>query len=313
MSTETSNGQSADVPSNQTEKGKDPTQISALNRYREQGSSSASSAQNDGQPKDGESSANTGSDGREQFIPRSRFDQVNEQRNQFQQEAAQAQQQLIALQQQMLQQQMQPNPTGMVGAPPAPQAPAFNPNDPEFQERWRKRLADNPIQGMAEFMQEFLQHTGTPMIEQLRSEIMGQVQPLRDGYVSQQVQQYAQQRAAQDPSFQQVAPHLQQVVSQALSQRPDLQLNGQTLQVLEQIARVNASQQQFGLQPGYGMQTPVAPIAPTAPFTERPGQPQANTGPQDAPITPEIRAMAARFRMDPQQYANAQREMNNAR
>jgi hypothetical protein len=317
MSLDPSSGSSEGDPSAPTVNESDPTQISALARHRSQGSPIASSAQEQDSPQEGETGTNPGSAEREQFIPRDRFDEVNNQKNlATQQLAAQT-----AMMQQMMAQQaaQQQHVAGMVGAPQAQpqqqQAPVFDPSDPEVQKQWREKLAANPIEGMAGFFQEMLQAQGAPMISQLRNEMAAQMQPLRDGYVQQQVEGYAQQRMAQDPTFAQVAPQLNAVVQNALQQRPDLQLNPQILQIFEQIARTNSAGQQFGNPPAFGMAQPgIPPMQPGAPFSERPAAVlPGGTGQANAPITPQIRAMAQRFGQDPQVYANKARDMNSVR
>lgn len=217
------------------------------------------------------------------------------------------------MQNQQMQAQQHIGPSGMVHQTPetpqpdTPNVPDFD--DPEVQKQWRKKLANDPIRGMREFVQMMIQAEGTPMLEQFRNDVMSQLQPVQQAYVQQSVNAYKQSRFQSDPNFTQVAPHFDQVLNQALRERPNLQLDANTMSTLEHIARLQAQQTpNFAPQGGYGQPQP-----PQPPFTERPGSAQHRAQKQQAStpqLTPAQKRMARTFNMTEQQYAAKLQEMN---
>jgi hypothetical protein len=279
-----------------------PGEISSLANFmaRQKAASSAPEAQ---QSQAGEGTPNGAAtspqSNREQFIPRERFDEVLNERNQLRQQFQQYQQ---PPQQNFGQQpqfgavpQFQPqqafSPTGMQGQQPqAPQVQAPDFSDPKVQKEWRDKIANNPVTGLREFVSLMLQAEGGPLLEQFRQQITSQIAPIQQTFVQQQLQSYAQQRQAADPSFGQVAPTFNQLVSQAVQR--GYSLTPQVLQAIEGIARAQS-----------GMLTAPPPQAPRAPFTETPGG-NGSFGESEGPsLSAQQRAVAERFGMSAQEYA----------
>lgn len=279
--------------------------ISSLENYRAR--QAASSAPKPPQPPQaGEASPTTGqnpqADQREQAIPRPRFDEVIEQKNQYQQ-------QVQALQAQLAQMQQAQQATGMQGAPAQPQgyaaptysgmqgaapqqAPSQVPdfNDPAVQKQWRDKIANNPVTGLREFVSLLIQAEGTPLLQQFQQQILGQITPIQQTFVQQQLSSYETSRAQSDPTFQQVAPTFRQLAVTA--QQRGFALTPQTLQAIEGIARAQA---------GVPFGAPPAPAQ--APFSERPGG-GTQLGQSSTPtLTAEQRDMARRFGMSEQEWA----------
>jgi hypothetical protein len=234
-----------------------------------------------------------GNDNREQYIPRSRFDEVNTQKNLAQQQAQILQQQLQLYQQQLAQGQQAQSVTGMQGQQTPPQAqgqrniPDFN--DPGVQREWRNKIADNPVTGLREFVSLLIQAEGAPMLQQVQSTILSQVQPIQQTIAHQQIQSYTQSRSQADPSFGRVKPVFENLVAQAVQR--GYMPNGQLLQAIEGIARAQTGL--FNSSAG----------TPQAPYTERPG----GTGSFGQPATPNLspleRQIAQRFGMSETEYA----------
>lgn len=257
-------------------------------------------------------------DSREQFIPRSRFDQVLQERNQLREQAQQAQQQpqqqqapqpqpqqwqqpqgLQTGMQSFQPQQVNPQqagPTGMVGQQPQPQQQQANvPNfdDPAVQKEWQRKIANNPVTGLREFVELLIHSRGTPLLEQFRQQIASQLNPIQQSFVQQQLSSYTTQRQQQDPSFGQVAPAFNQLVQQAMQR--GYTLNPQVLQAIEGIARAQS-----------GMLT--QPQAPQqAPFTEAPGGTGSFGTTEQPTLSPAEQSMAERFGMTAEEYAQARR------
>lgn len=293
----------------QTENSAPPVQagrdISSLENYRAR--QAASSAPKPPQPPQaGGASPNTGADSqadhREQAIPRPRFDEVNAQKNQYQQ-------QVQALQAQIAQMQQAQQATGMQGAPVQPQgyaAPSYSGmqgaapqqagpkvpdfNDPAVQKQWREKITNNPVTGLREFVSLLIQAEGAPLLQQFQQQILGQITPIQQTFVQQQLSSYESSRTQSDPTFSQVAPTFRQLAVTA--QQRGFTLTPQTLQAIEGIARAQA---------GIPFGTPPAPAQ--APFSERPG---GGTQMGQAPtptLTPQQRDIARRFGMTEQEYA----------
>lgn len=295
----------APQPSTENQAPQAPTEISSLQRYMAARANSSNAPE--GQPKPAatppaQGEAASSPDAREQFIPRSRFDEVLNERNQLR---AQVQQPQLPPQgfQTGMQVPMQPQfqqpqavgPTGMVGAQPQPARPANVPDfaDPTVQKQWRDKIANNPVTGLREFVSLLIQAEGGPLLEQFRQQITQQISPIQQTFLQQQLNSYASQRSQADPTFTQVAPVFNQLVGQA-AQR-GMQLTPQVLQAIEGIARA-----QTGTFAGQTQQRPV-------PFTETPGG-TGNLGQAQQPaLSPLERAMAERFGMTPAEYAAQQR------
>lgn len=303
-----------------------PTEISALRNYREaqaaksQGNTPTPAARN---PDEGGSGPNDAaqnqSQDREQWIPRDRFDQVNQQKNQYQQQAEQMRQQVAQLSQMQQFAQQQPGfqgqpqqqfvgQTGMVHTPQAPQpqqAPAQSQaqaalpdfSNPEVEKQWRNKIAKDPIKGLGELFDIYLTQKGQPLLQQYAQQIQQQIQPLRQNYIQTQLNQYAQTRA-NDPEFAQIRPQWEQAAQRAIQLGYDLS-NPQTMATVEFVAKQTA-QQQGQFQPQTAMPQP-------QPFSERPGNSSTNLGAgQRAPnLSPQQREMAKRFHMTEQQYADS--------
>lgn len=300
-------------------------EISSLANYMARRKDSSSSAPE--QSKAGEGAPNAAAtqppqDNREQFIPRSRFDEVLNERNALRQQQQQAPQAPQAQQPQEWQQpqqapapqlntgmqnvpQWQPpqqgfqSPTGMVGQQQAPQQAQRPANVPDFsdanvQKEWRTKIANNPVTGLREFVSLLIQAEGAPLLEQFRQQITSQITPLQQSFVQQQLTSYTSHRQQSDPTFAQIAPAFNQLVAQA--QQRGYQLTPQTLQAIEGIARSQS-----------GHLYAPAPQAPQVPFTEAPGSSGSFGQPSEPTLTNEQLAMAKRFNMTPAEYAAAQR------
>lgn len=288
----------------------DSGEISSLARYMAR-QKDASSAPQAPRPQAGEGSptpdaaATAPQDGREPFIPRSRFDEVLAERNALRQQLSSPQAfqpqghqpQFGAVPQFQAPQGM--SPTGMVGQQPAPQqAPALPDfSDINVQRQWREKIAANPVTGLREFVSMVLQAEGAPLLQQFQQQILSQISPIQQSYVQQQLTSYSTQRQQADPSFSQVAPTFNQLVSQALQR--GYSLTPQVLQAIEGIARAQS-----------GLLSSPAP-APRAPFTEAPGGTGEFGQPATPQLTPAQSAVAKRFGMEPSEYAAYLRSYNN--
>lgn len=253
---------------------------------------------------------------RSEYIPRERFDQVNARL-----QAAEAR--LAALQQGYghpptgmapvaPQQPQHVTQSGMVGAAPQPSGQAVANSaqvqrlldqltqDKGKQEEWKKKIAANPVTGLAEFVTHAIQTEGAALLQQALAPIIAQVQPLQQAYLGQQLDAYAAQRQS-DPTWQQVAPRFYALAQQA--QAAGYPTTPQALAVVEAVAR-----QQAGL-PIFG-----APAAPTPPpFTERPGSGgQSLVGSNPAPqLTPQEQAIAKYFKMTPEEYVQGKASLRS--
>lgn len=288
-----------------------PTEISALKKYREaqaakrQGNTPTPAAQKSGEGESGPNdAAQTQNQDREQWIPRERFDQVNQQKNQFQQQL-----QNLQNMQQFAQQQPYVGQTGMVHTPPQqpaqqpqrqqqgqPELPDFS--NPEVEKQWRNKIAKDPIKGLGELFDIYLAQKGQPLLQQYAQQIQQQIQPLRQNYVQTQLNQYAQSRA-NDPEFTQIRPVFDQMAQRAVQMGYDLS-NPQTLATVEFVAKQTAQQQ------GMYQPQPQQMMAQPQPFTERPGNSGGmNNAPRGPQLTPQQKQMAQRFNMTEQQYADS--------
>lgn len=289
-----------------------PSEISSLSNYmaRQQPSSGAGSSNESG----GEGSPDTASaesqqGERSQYIPRERFDQVLNERNQLRQQTQQQPQPQPQQQQpqtpqlntgmqpgfapQAPQQQPGVGPTGMVGRQPQPQqrqqpnVPDFS--DPQVQKEWRQKIQNNPVTGLREFVSLMIQAEGTPLLEQYQQQITSQLTPLQQTFAQQQLTQYHQQRSQQDPSFQQIAPQFTQLAQQA--QQRGYTLTPDVMQAIEGIARSQA-----------GLFNQPQPQQQQVPFSEQPGG-TGSFGQKEPPqLTNQERAIAERFGMSPEEY-----------
>lgn len=282
------------------------TEISSLARMRaaQQASAPAATGPDAGQAVPNGQSQNAQQ--RSEYIPRERFDQVNERLRQA--EAQLAARNVHTGMQPVA--QVAPQRTTMTGMvqPTQGQAIADSPQvqgllarlgDKQVQEEWRKKIANSPVTGLAEFVQFAIQTEGAALLQQYLAPLHAQLAPLQQTFIGQQLSAYAAQRES-DPTWQQVAPTFYQLASRAAQQGQAL--NGQVLSVVEAVAR-----QSLGL-PVFG-----APAPAPAPFTERPGSGGQNFGSQPAPrLTSEQEAMARKFGMTAQEYAAAQASFRRA-
>lgn len=253
------------------------------------------------QPNSGQTVPN-GQDGnqpqRSDYIPRDRFDEVNSRRI-----AAEAQLQQY---QQMTQQQLQAAAFANSGAHPTPQSVAQSQpvqdfigslSSPDEQKKWRDKIINQPVTGIAELIQYALRTEGTSLLQQQFGQLQNTLAPLQQYYQQQQLaaaDNYARQRAT-DPNsgWSAVQPLFTQLVQRA--QQQGYALNQTNLQVIESVAR-----SQVGL-PAWGQ-------APQqhAPFTERPAGATgfANVNQQQTvQLTPEQKRVANMLGVDEGTYA----------
>lgn len=240
---------------------------------------------------------------RSEYIPRSRFDEVNARKQQLEAEVEMLRhwnrQQGAPGGMQPVTQAPQAQATmgGMVGGQPQPQlTPAQAKTlvealaDKSEQEKWRKRIADAPVQGLAEFVVHAIQTEGARLLEQALGPLRQQLNPLQQTFLSQQIGQYSAQRNS-DPAWNTIEGTFTQMAIQAA--QAGHQLTPHTLGLIEVAARQHHGVPVFG-----------AYQAPQPPFTERPGTgAQALGQPQLPPLTEAQRRMAAAFGMSEQDYA----------
>lgn len=313
MSTETGTPPAtAPQPPTENQAPRDAGEISSFARYvaARQASSAADAKQpaaGEGAPSNAQPSQSAPSNqpDREQFIPRSRFDEVLQERNALRQMAQTPPPQNTGYAPQANNtgmqvpppvQQYQPqgfqSPTGMVGQYAQPQQPqgASTPDftNPDVQKEWQAKIAKNPVTGLREFVSLLIQTEGGPLLEQFRQQISQQVAPLQQSYLQQQLSTYTTQRQQADPSFGQVAPTFNQLVSQAVQR--GYQLNPQVLQAIEGIARAQSGQLS-------------APAPRQVPFSEAPGGTGSFGEASEPNLTPEQLTFAKRFDMTPAEYA----------
>lgn len=294
-------------PQSQTENQDAPkvsSDISSLRNFRERQAATSTAAK----ATPGEGAASPGQaagDNREQFIPRTRFDEVLAERNAERERAQQAMQLLAQYQAQLPahataqvpQPYAQPQPlapTGMVGAqatPPAhatAQVPDFS--DPAVQKQWRDKIANNPVTGLKEFVSLLIRAEGEPLLNQYQQQVLSQLAPIQQTFVQQQLGAYEQSRAQADPSFAQVKDHFRNLTARAVQMGHAL--TPEALSVIEQVAR-----QQLGVPVNYQ-----APAQPS--FSERPGGASDMARPQAPQLTEQQRAVARRFNMTDAEYAS---------
>lgn len=237
---------------------------------------------------------------RSEYIPRDRFDEVNARRI-----AAEAQlQQLSQMSQGQMQRAAQANsgygmpqqqaPTGQQVAQ-SPQVQNFlaSLSNKEEQEKWRQKIVNQPVTGIAELIQHAIQTEGAALLQQQLQQLQSSLAPMQSFYQQQQYQavgNYAKQRAT-DPNWTAVEPVFNQLVQQA--QQGGYQLNQQNLQVIEGVARTKVGIPMWG-------QAPSQP----APFTERPaGQSNFHSANQPVQLTAEQKNAAKLFGLDEATYA----------
>lgn len=235
---------------------------------------------------------------RSEYIPRDRFDEVNARRI-----AAEAQlQQLNSMTQQQMQRAAQANqgyapqqaPTGQQVAQ-SPQVQNFlaSLSNKEEQEKWRQKIVNQPVTGIAELIQHAIQTEGAALLTQHLQQLQTALAPMHSFYQQQQyqaVETYAKQRAT-DPNWTAVKPVFDQLVQQA--QHGGYQLSQQNLQIIEGVARTKVGIPMWG-------QAPSQP----APFTERPaGQSNFHSANQPVQLTAEQKNAAKLFGLDEATYA----------
>lgn len=264
------------------------TQFSDLakNRAQHQGASQGVGAQ----PDSGQVTPGNQETQRSEYIPRDRFDEVNTRR-------IQAEAQLQQLQQQFTQAQMAAAARANSGYAPQ-QQPQQVPqvaqdflasiSSKEEQEKWRQKIINQPVTGIAELIQAAIQSEGGKLLNQINATLS----PVQQHYLQQQemaIQQYAQKRAT-SPEWGAISNTFAQLARTAMKQ--GYSINPQSLEVVESVARI-----QHGI-PAYGS----APVQ-QAPFTERPGAGQNSYQQPAAVLSDEQRRYARMFGMSEQQYA----------
>ena len=289
----------------------DTTEISALARHREAMKARVSPPRSEQQEADGQPQPDVGQQApeqpqREPYIPRERFDEVLRQRDTLQQQITQFQQQL------QQPQQPQVGPTGMVQPqqqPPispqqAQQVQSFLDQvtkDPTARAQWQKKIANEGVTALAEFVVKAVEDRGRPLLEEYARSINDRISPLQRSFLQQQLSTYASQRST-DPEFQVARPVFDQLVSTAAQRGYDVS-NPQVLNTIEFLAKQQARQNQ--------PYNPMPQQAPqVTPFSERPGNAgQGLPRPQTRQLTPQERSMAERFGMSPEQYISSLRAM----
>jgi len=172
--------------------------------------------------------------------------------------------------------------------------------DPNVREEWRKKIASNPVEGLAEFVVHALQTEGAALLQQALAPILAQLQPTQQSFIEQQLSGYIGTRAP-DPTWHQVEPGCRQLGVQA--QANGYPLTPQNLAVIEVVAR-----QQVGL-PIFAAAAP----APQPPFTERPGSGGATLAAQPTPnLTQQELALARSFGMTPEEWVAEKAKMRRA-
>ena len=288
-----------------------PSEISSLARMRaaQQASAPVQAIPNAGTSTPGGQQAPTQEQNdseRSKFIPRERFDQVNNRLLEAEAKLAMMGQAPTGMQPvgaPVPQQQQNLTIGGMALPQQQGQAVANSPqvrglldtvSDKDEQEKWRKKIANSPVTGLAEFIQYAIQTEGAAMLQQYLAPLQAQIVPLQQSFAAQQVSTYVSNREqAGDPTWKQVEPHFYQLASAAA--QGGYALTPETLSVVEAVARQNAGVPMFGVP---------AAQPPQAPFTERPGSGGQNFG--QAPqvqLSPTQLAMAKHFGMTPEEYA----------
>ncbi len=265
------------------------TQFSDLARGRAQhqgAAQGAGTAANSGQtaPSGQESNERSG------YIPRERFDEVNTKRIQAEAQLQQLTNQLSQAQAARAAQANQGHQaTQAQQALQSPQVQNFmaSLSSKEEQEKWRQKIINQPVTGIAELVQQAIQSESQQLVHQLQAALA----PMQQFYMAQQgsvVQQYAQKRAS-DPTWSAIASTFDQLAQTA--QQRGYSITPQVLEVIEAVAR---SQHNI---PVYGQ------AAPQPPFTERPGSGQVQAPPAPPQLSEEQRKYARMFNMDESKYA----------
>lgn len=285
-----------------------PTEISALAAYRAKKEAAGSPppqqrSESDGQPQPSEGQDNSQRPQREPYIPRERFDEVTTQRDYYRQQLDQFQKQV----QNMPQQQV--GPTGMVQPAPVPQQQQAQvqsfverlTKDPETKKNWQRRIANEGVPALLEFVTETIQAVGRPLLEEYSRSVTEKLTPIQRQFVNQHINSYVSQRQ-NDPGFTSVRPVFDQLVNTAVQRGYDV-TNPQVLGTIEYLAKQQAPQQ-FG----YGQQQPQMPQV--TPFSERPGAGGQGFGkPAQRALTPQEQAMAKRFNMTDEAYLGSLQAM----
>jgi hypothetical protein len=283
-----------------------PTEISALAAYRAKKEAAGSpptqkQGESDGQPQPNVGQDNSQRPQREPFIPRERFDEVAQQRDYYRTQLDQFQQQVQAMPQQQV------GPTGMVQPAQVPQQQQAQvqsfidqvTKDPEAKKNWQKRIANEGVPALLEFVTQTVQAVGKPLLDEYSRAVNDRLSPIQRQFVNQQINSYVSQRQS-DPSFVSARPVFDRLVQTAVQRGYDV-TNPQVLGTIEFLAKQQGGQQ-------YGQQAPQMPQV--TPFTERPGA--GNQGfpkPAQRALTPQEQGMARRFNMTDQQYIDSLRAM----
>ena len=280
-------------------------EISDLRTLREQSGSSpvAEGVSPDGAP------ADDGADIREQAIPRGRFDEVIQQKNAAEQQAAQYATMLQQAQSLITQQQQNLNPApgnppGTAG--PEPQLPQLpNMDDPAVVKELQTKVANGGVTELVKLVQQVVQAEAAPVVLQMQQGWQNQFAPVQQTLAQQAVDSYTQQEITRDPSFSGTEQTFRNYVSTALQRNPGLALNAETLGVIAYVARRHPQ------QPGLAPSLPAA--APTVPFMEQPGSAAVlqNTGQAPVRLSAEQQKAARGFNMTDAGYSDAIKRLNN--
>ena len=264
------------------------------------------------QPDSGQATAGSqgGGQQRSEYIPRDRFDEVNTRRIQAEAQLAQLQQ----MTQGQAQAAAYANHYGQQVPQAQAQATLQSPQVQDFlaslsskeeQEKWRQKIINQPVTGIAELIQHAIQTEGNKLLQGYTQQIQSSLAPLQQFYVQQQGQaatQYASRRAA-DPNsgWAQVQPVFNQLVQ--VAQQRGYNITPQSLEIIEGVART-----QVGL-PAWGV-----PQTPQAPFTERPGSVGTQAVQSQLPqLTDEQKKIARLSGMDEAAYARAYAQFRSRR
>jgi hypothetical protein len=175
---------------------------------------------------------------------------------------------------------------------PQPQNTGIDLNNPEVLKEWQEKIANGGVKELASFFTTL----AAPVINQLRQESLGYVEPLRQNYIGQQVDAFVKS----NPDAAPVAQQLRQAVQFIATNRPNVPINPQTLGMLAYAVK--------GYNAQYGQaQTPQQPL----PYSERPGSPVRQQNPQVVQLNPEQQRIARMYGMTNEEYAKSLSEVRN--
>lgn len=238
---------------------------------------------------------------RSEYIPRERFDEVNSKRI-----AAEAQLQQLTQMTQAQQQAAARANTGQYHQPQAQghqvaQAPAVQDfisslSSKEEQEKWRQKIVNQPVTGIAELIQHAIRTEGTALLQNELQHLQSTLAPLQQFYHQQQnsaAMNYVKSRQS-DPgsNWDTVQPVFQQLATTAVQQ--GYQLTQQNLQVIEGLARTQVGLPLWGSAPQ---------STGNVPFTERPAGGGFSPQQQQPVLTADQKKVASMMGVDEATYA----------